>query len=217
MEEGAGGRQLPGPGGPESGRSFSSSLALGPSAQGSACQGAVSGWHGMDRGSSDLSDHRRPPLLPNAAACGAGDVWRLRGRVSTGSGWPHPGRSLLAVAAQEPPGSSSLLLVWLQVPSRRLPLARAPACSLAASALLPLCLPHVLHVTPGLHRPAQSLLQGPHALGQRAPDSPLPPGTWGPLQPIQALGGASGSERAHWTRHHAAEVPLRGGGALPGR
>lgn len=170
--------------------------------------GSRAGWHGMDRGRSDLSDHRCPPAPPQhsglwSRGCVAPEgngVHRLRVAsswpLSAGCGCPGASRTALSpagVATGNSPGPSMLA-----------------GCLSPSSPLSPPCPPR---------DPWSPPTSTASAAGSSRPwpacptDSLLPPGTWGPLQPIQALGGgALGSDRAHWTRHHAAEVPLRVGG-----
>lgn len=82
-----------------------------------------------------------PSAPPQHGGLCAGVAVAAEGRGVCRHRWPQPGRSLPAAAAQEPPGLSILLLVQQQVTSRWVTLAWAPGCSLAGSALLPLCAP----------------------------------------------------------------------------
>ena len=180
MVEGAGGQRLWGSGSLSGGEAGPAVWPLGHSVLGLTCQGTLAGWHGgmecqsprphlMQLLNSCFGQRIHPvsrpspspPLLPNVATYGAGDAWRPRGRVSAGSGWPPPGRgrtehSTAGVAAHNVPVGPSLPgsqnVLWLAQP------------------FFPVS-PHVLHVSPDLHGPAQLLLQGPHPLGQRAPQT----------------------------------------------
>lgn len=122
------------------------------------------------------------------AACVQVMRWRPRGGVSAGTGWPQPGCSLPAAAAQEPPGLSILLLVQLQVTSQWSPLPGPRDALWLAQPSFPSVPPrHVLHATPGLHQPAQPLLLGPHPLCRSVPQT---------LRHLQARGGLCSPSRS---------------------